>query len=166
MDPTLLPMTVCLQFPFHLRLLLLPRNLLPLLQSSSQPQRLPCPSLLTTAPAPRVVAGACSHQTSRLFCQPGSNPWAHWALHGNAFNPDAGQIAQHEELSKSGDGPHWRRGNSQEIGRLVQGLGKLAPSITGTNTFFFINHKKAPKGQKVTHLNLVSAFTSSPHFAQ
>jgi hypothetical protein len=83
---------------------------------------------------------------------------AHWALHGNAFNPDTGQIAQHEELAKSGGGPHWRRGNSQEIGHLAQGLGKLDPSIAGTNTFFFINHKKTTKGQKVTCLNAVSAF--------
>jgi hypothetical protein len=83
---------------------------------------------------------------------------AHWALHGNAFNPDTGQIAQCKELAKSSDGPHWRRGNSQEIGRLPQGLGELDPSITGTNTYFFINHKKAPKGRKVTHLNVVSAF--------
>jgi hypothetical protein len=47
---------------------------------------------------------------------------ADWALHGDAFNPDTGEIAQHKERSKSSDEAHWRRGNSQEIGRLAQGL--------------------------------------------
>jgi hypothetical protein len=82
----------------------------------------------------------------------------HWALlHGNAFNPDVGKLAQCKELSKCSDGPLWQKGNSQEIGRLAQGLGKLDPSIKGTNAMFFIDHKQVPKDRKVTHLNVVSA---------
>ena len=82
----------------------------------------------------------------------------HWALHGNAFNPDTGKIAQYPELSRCSEGPLWQRGNSQEIGRLAQGLGELDPTIKGTNTMFFIDHKAVPKGRKITYLNVISAY--------
>jgi hypothetical protein len=115
-------------------------------QTRRKPVKTKSPPKPGTLPPPNVTA-------ANLEAVP-----AHWALHGNAFNPDTGEIAQCKELSKSSDGPHWRRGNSHEIGRLAQGLGKLDPTITGTNTFFFIDHKKVPKGRKVTYLNVVSAF--------
>jgi hypothetical protein len=73
---------------------------------------------------------------------------SHWALHGNAFNPDTGKLAQCKELSQSSDGAHWRRGNSQEIGRLAQGLGKLDPTIKGTNTMFLFTTRRSQKTEK------------------
>jgi hypothetical protein len=130
----------------------------PALRSSSQPQRPPCLSPLPTAAAPRVVAGkktfVANHRRQNLITKlPISSANletipAHWALHGNAFDPDAEQIAQCKELSKSGDGPHWRRGNSHEIGRPAQCLGKLDPTITGTNTFFSSITKRSQKDEK------------------
>lgn len=54
------------------------------------------------------------------------------ALHGNAFNPDTGQIADYPELSRCSDGAHWINSCSEEFGRLCQGYGADMP--TGTNT--------------------------------
>ena len=75
-------------------------------------------------------------------------------LHGNAFNPDAGNLAQHSQCS---EGHLWQHRNSHEIGCSAQGLGKIDPSIKGTNTAFFIDHKKVLKGRKVTCLDVISA---------
>ena len=82
----------------------------------------------------------------------------HQALQGNALDPDTGKLAQYKELAQCSEGKLWQRGKSLEIGRLAQGLGDIDPSIKGTNTIFFIDHKKIPKGCKVTYLNFVSAY--------
>ena len=78
----------------------------------------------------------------------------HFALHGNAFNPDTGQIAEYRELSKCSDGVLWQASNADEIGRLAQGYG----TIKGTNTMFFIRVSDIPRGRKATYLRVVSAF--------
>jgi hypothetical protein len=83
---------------------------------------------------------------------------AHWALHGNVLNPDTGKIAQYKELSQCSEGALWQRGNSLEIGPIAQGLGDIDPSVKGTNTMFFMDRNKVPKGRKVTYLNIISTY--------
>jgi hypothetical protein len=81
---------------------------------------------------------------------------SHHALHGNAFNPDTGQIAEYTELSNCSEGHLWRASCADEIGRLCQGHGADMP--TGTGTMVFIPVSKVPKGTKATYLRIVSAF--------
>jgi hypothetical protein len=78
----------------------------------------------------------------------------HFALHGNAFNPDTGKLAEYRELSQSSEGALWQASNAEEIGRLTQGHGEQK----GTNTMFFIPVAAIPKGRKATYLRVVSAF--------
>ena len=76
-----------------------------------------------------------------------------FALHGNAFNPDTGKIAEYKELSLCSDGPHWIESNCEEIGRLFQGYKK----IPGTNTCVFIRKADIPKHKRATYLRIVAA---------
>jgi hypothetical protein len=78
----------------------------------------------------------------------------HFSFHGNAFNPDTGQLADYPELSRSSDGNLWQASNIEEIARLAQGYGTTA----GTNTMFFIRVDQIPKDRKPTYLRIVSAF--------
>jgi len=39
----------------------------------------------------------------------------HAALHGNAFNPNTGELAEYKELSNSSDGSLWQHANATEI---------------------------------------------------
>jgi len=80
----------------------------------------------------------------------------HYALHGNAFNPDTGLIADYLELSRCSEGALWIESCKDEFGRLCQGHGTAMP--TGTNTMFFIPVQDIPKGKKATYLRIVAAF--------
>jgi hypothetical protein len=79
----------------------------------------------------------------------------HFALHGNAFNPDTGQLAEYLELSKCSEGALWIESCKDEFGRLCQGHGLDMP--TGTNTMFFIPKSAIPKHKKATYLRIVAA---------
>lgn len=76
-----------------------------------------------------------------------------YALHGNAFNPDTGKLAEYKELSQSSDGPIWIESACEEIGRLFQGY----KTIRGTNTCFFIRKREVPRGKRPTYLRIVCA---------
>jgi hypothetical protein len=76
------------------------------------------------------------------------------ALHGNAFNPDTGKLAEYHDLSQCSDGPLWVNANGDEIGRLCQGRGTR---VKGTDTMFFIRYQDVPKHKKVTYVNIVVA---------
>jgi hypothetical protein len=80
----------------------------------------------------------------------------HFALHGNAFNPDTGQLAEYIELSQCSEGALWIESCKDELGRLCQGHGPHMP--TGTETMFFIHRNRVPKGKKPTYLRIVAAF--------
>ena len=84
---------------------------------------------------------------------PPSDPIIYAALHGNAFNPDTGELAEYKELSTSSDGPLWQQANATEIHRLAQGT----DSIPGTNTMFFIPVTALPQGCRATYLRIVCA---------
>ena len=77
-----------------------------------------------------------------------------FALHGNAFNPDTGQLAEYRELSQCSEGHLWQASNADEIGCLVKGHG----SIKETNTMHFIRVTDIPNGRKATYLRVVLAF--------
>ena len=76
------------------------------------------------------------------------------ALHGNAFNPDTGELAEYAELSKSSEGHLWQQSNIEEIARLAQGY----KDIKGTDTIHFLPFDKIPPSRKATYLRIVSAF--------
>ena len=81
----------------------------------------------------------------------------HWALHGQAINPDTGKSAEYLELLKSSEGDLWEESNCEEIGRLAQGLGEGSSIPKGTNTIFFMERDKVPKGRSITYLRCVVA---------
>jgi len=88
----------------------------------------------------------------------------HWALHGNAFNPDTGELAKYSELSHSSNGHLWHASNTTEIHHLAQGT----PAIPRTNTMHFIAITQLPPGTKATYLCVVCAFCPEkdvPHSA-
>jgi hypothetical protein len=80
----------------------------------------------------------------------------HFALHGNAFNPDTGQLADYLELSRCSEGSLWIDSCKDEFGRLCRGHGNDMKS--GTETMFFIPVTAIPKGRKATYLRIVAAF--------
>jgi hypothetical protein len=125
--------------------------------------RLPTHARLTRAnPSIHVAAAATSAQA--LMALEDLLPHDHFALHGNAFNPDTGQIAEYRELSQCSDGKHWQEGCADEFGRLCQGRGTKMP--TGTNTMFFIPKHQIPKHKKPTYLRIVAAYRpekAAPH---
>jgi hypothetical protein len=113
------------------------------------------------APTAPIPFAACTAEAAIAYTNC-LDPSLHYALHGNAFNPDTGKIAEYPELSQCSDGPIWRESNAEEIGRLAQGY----KGIKGTNTIFFIRRKAIPKGRKPTYLRIVSAYhpeKDNPH---
>jgi hypothetical protein len=80
-----------------------------------------------------------------------------WALHSTAINPDTQSVAEYDELSKCSDGELWIQANTEEFGRLAQGLGKDSDMPTGTDTIFFIHPSQMPNGRKATYLRIVCA---------
>jgi hypothetical protein len=81
----------------------------------------------------------------------------HQALHGTAINPDTGRVAEYPELSRCSDGHHWLKSNTDEIGRLAQGLGPNSHMPNGTDTIFFIPFHQIPKDRKATYIRVVCA---------
>lgn len=73
------------------------------------------------------------------------------------MHPDTGMIAEYKALSESSDGPAWKASNTEEIGRMCQGLGPNSSMPTGTNTLFFIHHHQIPKRKKPTYVLVVCA---------
>jgi len=71
-----------------------------------------------------------------------------YALHGNAFNPDMGELAKY---SHSSDGHLWKASNATEIHYLAQGNGQTP----GTNTMFFIPISAVLCNKKATYLCIV-----------
>ena len=69
------------------------------------------------------------------------------ALHGNAFNPDTGAIAEYPTLSTCSDGHLWRAANIKEIRRLL-----------ATKTIAFIPRDRQPRHKRATYLRVVCAY--------
>jgi len=58
------------------------------------------------------------HAAHAFHCSPRA-PADHAAFHGNAFNPDTGELVEYKELSSSTDGSMWKHANATEIHRLA-----------------------------------------------
>jgi hypothetical protein len=119
------------------------------------------PSLLSLAQARANAPSAHSATTASPI--PAASPpldlspfHLHHALHGNAFNPDTGQIAEYTELSNCSEGALWCASCADKIGQLCRGHGADMP--TGTDTMVFIPISAVPKGTKATYLRIVAAF--------
>jgi hypothetical protein len=80
----------------------------------------------------------------------------HFALHGNAFNPDTGQLTEYTKLSQCSEGALWIESCKDKFGRLCQGHRTDMPG--STKTMFFIPVSNIPKGKKPTYLRIVAAF--------
>jgi hypothetical protein len=73
------------------------------------------------------------------------------------MHPDTGMIAEYKALSESSDGHLWKASNTEEIGRMCQGLGPNSSMPTGTDTLFFIYRHQIPKNKKPTYVRVVCA---------
>jgi len=81
---------------------------------------------------------------------------AHYALHGNAMNPDTNQIAKYPELFRCSEGYLWIESCKDDFGRLCNGHG---PNMkTGTETMKFIRVDQIPKGKFATYLRIVATY--------
>jgi len=99
---------------------------------------------------------SCTHSTKQPCQSPhhhAANHNSHTALHGNAFNPDMGEIAEYGTLSCSSDGTHWQATNVAEIHQLAQGT-STSPR---TNTMNCIPVTALPVGHKATYLHIICA---------
>ena len=105
---------------------------------------------------PKHLAASCCAPCSLPLVPESPPAHHHYALHGNAFNPDTGQLAEYAELSRSSDGPQWIESMTDEFGRLCQGHGPSMP--TGTDTMFFIHKSKVPRHKKPTYIRVVTAY--------
>ncbi|KAI2513346.1 hypothetical protein MHU86_1117 [Fragilaria crotonensis] len=102
----------------------------------------------------RHISAAARNDVAARAAAHTGEPSQYYALHGNAFNPHTGKLAEFRELSQCSKGPHWQNSNADKIGRLAQGHGNQK----GTNTTFFINVVvNMPKGRKATYLRVVAA---------
>ena len=120
------------------------------------------PTEATTSAEALTTEAATS--TEALVALEGLLTHKHFALHGNAFNPDTGQLAEYRELRNCSEGPLWRASCADEFGRLCQGHGNDMP--TGTETMFFIRRDQIPKHKKTTYMRIVAAYRpekSNPH---
>ena len=125
----------------------------------------PQPEITAVAPAPRVASlpppPATDVRTSARNRRKPTHKYAanaattqreitleeHYALLGNAINPETNAAAEYPELLASSDGPIWNRANTTEIRRLLS-----------TQTIRFIARKEMPRGMKATYLRIVCAF--------
>jgi len=113
------------------------------------------PTVVSTTP--QCCSRRCPRHSARLRALHATHTNSHdpclqvMALHGNAFNPDTGELAEYKELSQSSDGELWRAANAMEIHRLAQGN----DIIPGTNTMFFIPVSAIPKGKRATYLCII-----------
>ena len=100
--------------------------------------------------SPRIHKASYANYAAAKFYQ-------YLAMHGTAMHPETGMVAEYKALSKSSDGLEWKASNTEEIGRMFQGLGPNSTMPTGTNTCFFIPKDEIPKHKKPTYIRVVCA---------
>ncbi len=110
------------------------------------------PQLLLHVPQQIICAmtkPCCSHCHAANLTNAQPNPTPDFSLHGNAFNPDMGELAKYKELSNSSDGLLWQASNATVIHQLVQGHG----TTPGTTPSFHpcICHPPTQEGNIPTH---------------
>lgn len=151
-------------------------HLAPAAASLSPSSKLVQPCCSTRCQKPKVLNSLQAERSSNLSkaasdtvpaAQPSSNNISNdsmfWALNSTAINPNTQLVAKYDKLSKSSDGKlssrrWWIQANTEEFGRLAQGLGKDSSMPTGTDTIFFIHPSQMPNGCKATYLQIVCAY--------
>ena len=74
---------------------------------------------------------------------------------GTAIDPATGKLMELPARLKSSEGAEWTHSHANEIGRLAQGVGTRM--LIGTNTIFFIPHKRKPSHKKSPYVQIVCA---------
>jgi hypothetical protein len=78
----------------------------------------------------------------------GTNHWSQQHLSKAVVHPITGKQMEYMAFMNDPDlQPLWKRGFSNETGRLFQGI----HDIPGTNTSFFVELTNIPKGRKITY---------------
>ncbi len=100
--------------------------------------------------SPRIHKASYANSAAAEFFQ-------YLAMHGTAMHPETGMVAEYKALSESSDGLEWKASNTEEIGRMFQGLGPNSTMPSGTETCFFIDKHDIPKNKKPTYIRVVCA---------
>jgi hypothetical protein len=91
-------------------------------------------------------------ETANMAIALGANHWSQKYFTNALLHPVTGKQMEYMALMKDLDlQPLWKRGFSNEAGRLFQGI----RDISGTNTCFFVELKKIPKDRKITYGKVV-----------
>jgi hypothetical protein len=87
-------------------------------------------------------------ETSKMAIALGANHWSQLHFANAVVHPVTGKQMEYMALMKYPDlQPLWKRGFSNEAGRLFQGI----HNIPRTNTCFFVELKNIPKDRKITY---------------
>jgi hypothetical protein len=87
-------------------------------------------------------------ETANMTIALGANHWSQQQFSNAVVHPVSGKQMEYMALMKDPDlQPLWKRGFSNEAGRLFQGI----RAIPGTNTCLFVELKNIPKDRKITY---------------
>jgi hypothetical protein len=99
-----------------------------------------------------------SMETANMAIALGKNHWSQQHLANAVVHPIIGKQMEYIDLMNDEYlQPLWKRGFSNEVGRLFQGI----RNIPGTNTCFFVELTNIPKGRKITYGKIVCDY--KPH---
>jgi hypothetical protein len=88
----------------------------------------------------------------------GANHWSQQHFANAVVQLVTGTQIEYMALIKDPDlQPFWKRGFSNEVGRIFQGI----HSIPGTNTCFFVELKSIPKDRQIAYVKIVCDY--KPH---
>jgi hypothetical protein len=100
----------------------------------------------------------CSIETASMDIALGTNHWSQQHRANAVVHPITGKQMEYMALMNEPDlQPIWKRGFSNESGRLFQGI----RDIPGTNTCLFVELTNIPKGINITYGKVV--FDYKPH---
>jgi hypothetical protein len=148
------------QVPIHTKTTsntpLLPRVVTPMMGHAASP-RVPA---RTQNLSPRILSqdDFWSMETANMAIALGTNHWFQQHFSNAVVHPLTGK--QMEYMTIMNDPyrqPLWKRGFSNEAGRLFQGI----HDILGTNTCLFVELKNIPKDRKITYGKIVCDY--KPH---
>jgi hypothetical protein len=135
---------------------LLPRVLTPMTGQAASPRVPARPQNLS----PRNLSqnDFWSMETANMDISLGANHWSQQHLANTVVHPITGKQMEYMALVNDPDfQPLWKRGVSNEAGRLFQGI----HDIPGTNTCFFVELTNISKGRKITYGKIVCDY--KPH---
>jgi hypothetical protein len=97
-------------------------------------------------------------ETADMAIALGTNHWSQQHLENTVVHPVTSKQVEYMALMNEPDlQPLWKRGFSNEAGRLFQGI----RNIPGTNTCFFVELTNIPKDRKITYGKIVCDY--KPH---